>query len=142
MGECALKMANGDRITAYNLQFRGGPCDICGGDCFCKNDEDLLTRIMSGLKPIGTFPFTSKKNALNFKKEIEEKGLTTYMKKNKWNMWTIVATIVPDKNIEGIGTPREKAFRMEFINEEDTFVERGALYGYPRHLSEILDNIT
>ena len=49
----------------------------------------------------------------------------------------------PDTYIQKAnGTPRQKAFTQNFINEEGlTFVEIGALYGYPYYMSKELDEI-
>ncbi len=137
---CALKLALGDEITAYNLQFRCGPCDICGGDCLCLSDDLLIERLKTGLKPVGTFPRKTSKQAILLEERLNAEGLTTWLAKNKWGMYIVVACKHPDVTIPMIGTPRNRAFTMDFINENLSYVEIGALFGYPKNLSRELDN--
>jgi hypothetical protein len=76
-----------DEVTAYNLLFREGTCDICGGKCFCILDNhDLVERLMSGLKRVGTFAFTTYEIASQFNNELQNIGLTTFMGQNRWTM--------------------------------------------------------
>jgi hypothetical protein len=137
----ALILANGDEKTAKNLMFRCGPCDICGGDCLCGSDFELIKLLVSGDKPIGSFAYQSLNEALKCSEILERKGISTWRGINKWNMYIVVASKNPDTYIEKAnGTPREKAYTQNFINEEDlTFVEIGALYGYPYYMSKELD---
>lgn len=139
----ALILANGDEKTAKNLMFRCGPCDICNSDCLCGDDFDLIERVDSGDKPVATFAFQTLNEAITCSKILERKGISTWRGINKWNMYIVVASKNPDTYIEKAnGTPRQKAFTQNFINEEGlTFVEIGALYGYPYHMSKELDEI-
>ena len=64
------------------------------------------------------------------KKVMEEKGLTCWSGRNKWGMYIIVASLHPDKPVADVGTPRHMAFTQDFIDERNSFYERGLFYGY------------
>ena len=53
---------------AENLLFRCGPCDICGGACFCRPNDELVERLLTGLKPVGTFCYGRKVWAIEMQK--------------------------------------------------------------------------
>ena len=116
--------------NAANFVFRLGPCDVCGGACFCRSDEELVSRLLTGLKPVGTFAYCTEEEMLLQRGEMERKGLTCWSGRNRWNMFEIVATLYPDVQVADIGTPRETAFTQEFIDEMVSFRVRGLLYGY------------
>lgn len=128
----ALELARRNSRTACNLMFRGGPCDICGGGCLSQgSDQQLAERVAQGLKPVGTFAFTTRRKAKEEAEDLKQNfGLTTKVAKNRWGMWVVVATRSPDEYPE--------AFTDSFLNETDDILTRGRLYGYPRHLSEAL----
>ena len=123
----------GDDERSFNLLFRGGPCDICGGCCLSAlSDRSLSERLLAGLKPAGTYARQSKWHAWALSHVLEERGLTTWRGKNRWGMHVVVATAEPDKPIpQAGGTPREVAFTQEFIDEALPFSVIGPLYGYP-----------
>ena len=87
--ELALKhaaMVVGE-ACAPNLLWRNGPCDVCGGDCFClATDSELMDRLQTGLKPVGTFAFRLKDHALACTRELEARGLAHWLGKNRWRM--------------------------------------------------------
>ena len=116
---------------AENLLFRCGPCDVCGGDCFCRTtDADLIDRLLTGLKPVGSFAYRRKSDALKLVQILSEKGLASWYGRNRWRMWVVLAALNPDTHVDGVGTPREVAFTQEFIDEELPFSVIGKLYGY------------
>ena len=116
---------------AHNLLWRNGPCDICGGDCLCQaTNEELMDRLQTGLKPVGTLAFRRKAAATACCKELEARGLAYWMAKNRWKMYVAVAALHPDKVIPGIGKPRDLAFTQQFIDERLPYEVTGALYGY------------
>ena len=129
---CALTLAGGNEILAYNLQFRCGPCNICGGSCLCLNDDLLIQRLLSGLKPVGSFARRELRHSALLEQQLNQLGLTTWgPTKNRWGMYMVVACKYPDVDIPLVGTPRNQAFTMNFINEYLTTEQTGALYGYP-----------
>jgi hypothetical protein len=116
---------------AQNLLFRCGPCDVCGGSCFClKSDADLAKRLLTGLKPVGTFAYRSVAEAIEAAAWLNSLGLSTWMGVNKWGADVVVAALNPDEVVAGVGTPREVAFTQAFIDEALPFSVIGALYGY------------
>jgi hypothetical protein len=128
----ALELAGGNPDTALNLMFRCGPCDVCGGDCLSTAaDEELVKRLLSGRKPVGTFACRQKREATRLAAELQGLGLATWIDKNRWQMYIVVATLDPVANAA--------AFAQAFIDERMPFVELGRLYGYPPHMSEELD---
>ena len=139
--QCALILAKNDQQTAYNLRFRGGPCNVCGGPCLCLGSQLLAARLVTGLKPVGSFPFNSEADAKDCSEVLKAKGLATWIGYSRWGMWIVLASKNPDHIIPGCGSPREMAFTRDFIDERLTFVQMGALYGYPGHMSETLDKI-
>ena len=120
-----------DEACAENLIFRCGPCDVCNGNCFCQTtDKDLILRLMTGLKPVGSFVRLRKCEAEALSQEFNTKGLTSWYGKNRWKMWIVVAALNPDMHVSGVGTPRQMAFTQEFIDEELSLDVIGKLYGY------------
>ena len=131
--QLALATGGGTRDQCINLLFRGGPCDICGGPCFATlSDKPLITRLLAGRKPVGTFARKNKWKTCALAKLLQNRGLATWKGKNKWGMYEVVACLHPDTFIpEAMGTPRGVAFSQAFIDEELPLAVRGALYGYP-----------
>jgi hypothetical protein len=128
----ALELARGDPEIAVNLMFRCGPCDVCGGDCLSTaTDEELVERVLSGKKPVGTFAFRLKRDAKELAADLKDRGLAVWMGRNRWRMWAVVASLDPVANAA--------AFTQAFIDERMSFVDMGKLYGYPTHMSEELD---
>jgi hypothetical protein len=128
----ALELAHGDPVTAGNLMFRCGPCDVCGGGCLSTaTDGELVEKLLSGQKPVGTFPFRLKREGKEFAAELREHGLATWMGQNRWKMWEVVATLDLVANAA--------AFTQAFIDERLSYVDIGRLYGYPAHMSAALD---
>lgn len=86
-----------DDERSFNLLFRGGPCDICGGSCLSTlSDRSLSKRLLAGLKPVGTYARRSKWHAWALSRVLEKHGLTTWRGKNKWGMHVVVASAMPD----------------------------------------------
>ena len=135
----ALLLSQGDPVSAYNLRFRCGPCDICGGTCLCLDDDRLKARLKTGYKPVGTFVGTSMDDAVRLAAALEAEGLATWLGVNRWRVHIVVASKHPDTVVPGAGTPRDRAFTQEFIDERLSFAELGALYGYPS-LCSLLTN--
>ena len=53
----ALAKGGASHQQIVNLMFRNGCCNICLGNCFCMlDDKRLSNRLLSGKKPVGTFP--------------------------------------------------------------------------------------
>jgi hypothetical protein len=128
----ALELARGDVDTALNLMFRCGPCDLCDGDCLSTaTDDELVKRLLSGRKPVGTFACRQKREATRLAAKLQTQGLAVWIGKNHWRVWEVVATLDPMVNAA--------AFTQEFIDERMPFVDLGRLYGYPPHTSEELD---
>ena len=71
--QCALILAKNDQQTAYNLRFRGGPCNVCGGPCLCLGSQLLAARLVTGLKPVGSFPFNSEADAKDCSEALKAK---------------------------------------------------------------------
>eukprot|EP00976_Prorocentrum_cordatum_P085191 1185965-Prorocentrum_minimum.AAC.1 len=121
------------QLLAKNFQFRNGPCDICGGPCFCLADDNMLVdRLVDPTfpKPVGCFVFTSRRDANLFQKTLNV-PLTTWQGRNRWGMYIVVATARPTATINGLnGTIAEVAFSQAFIDEKCTWKEMGLLYGY------------
>lgn len=133
--EHAMIIAKGNKIHAENFMFRCGPCDVCGGDCLCISDNnELEKRLLTGKKPVGSFPYESKEEALTEISRLKKIGIESWYGQNKWNMWIVVAALKPDEclylNGNSVGTPRELSFTYKFINEELPFPIIGLLYGY------------
>ncbi len=122
-----------DDARSFNLLFRGGPCDICGGGCLSTlSDRSLSERLLAGLKPVGTYARRSKWHAWALSRVLEKQGLATWRGKNRWGMHVVVASAEPDELISPAGgTPRVLAFTQEFIDEELPLSVIGPLYGYP-----------
>ena len=128
----ALQLANFDIDLAVNYLFRCGPCDICGGSCLADaTDDQLAQRLLTGRKPVGSFAFRRASAARRHARDMETLGLTTWTAKNKWNMWVVLAALRPDEVIGDLGSARQRAFNLQFINEEVPFEIMGAMYGYP-----------
>ena len=85
--QCALILAKNDQQTAYNLRFRGGPCNVCGGPCLCLGTQLLAARLLTGLKPVGSFPFNSEADAKDCSEALKAKGLATWIGYSRWGMW-------------------------------------------------------
>ena len=143
LSEHALILADGDKLSAYFLQFRGGPCNICGGPCLNLKDDNLLEDLLLyGGKPVGTFVVTEGENVQEKQKQLESIGLVTWAGETNPGEKLIVACSEPDKFIEAAGgTPRQVAFQQTFIDEQMSFTSIGALFGYPARLSEELDKM-
>lgn len=121
------------QLLSKNFQFRNGPCDVCGGPCFCLADDDMLIeRLVDPAfpKPVGCFVFKRRRDANLFQKTLNV-PLTTWQGKNRWGMYIVVATARPTAHISGInGTIADVAFSQAFIDEKCTWNEMGLLYGY------------
>jgi hypothetical protein len=131
--EHALILSNGNKETAINLMFRGGPCNICGGNCLsvlCGNSKLLISRILEKKKPVGSFGFRKKDDAINFAKYLNTLGISTYVNQNDYLIWVVVGTCME----EGL-----EALCDEFINETMPIIKMGYLYGYPFNLSLEID---
>ena len=116
---------------AENLMFRGGPCHLCRRACFClRSDEHLTKRLLKGLKPVGTFAERDVRDAQCEQDTLDDLGLTTWLGRNRWGCFIVVAALNPDDHIPGVGTPRDVAFSQDFIDELMPFDVIGALYGY------------
>jgi len=118
---------------AENIVFREGKCDVCKGECFCWDEEFLVTRLLTGLKPVGSFVFRTQEEATATKLALENKGLSVWLGKNQRGLWIGVASLEPDKvyNYKDQRiTPRNHAFTQRFIDEHDEWEIRGILYGY------------
>ena len=115
---------------APNFVFRGGPCDVCGGACLCRPDEELVERLLGGGKPVGTFAYRRKCEADRMRLSLEALGLACWSGRNRWKAHVLVAALRPDKPVGAWGTPREVAFAQKFIDERVSFVVAGAMYGY------------
>ena len=129
----------GSPECAENFIFRNGACNICGGDCFCASDDELVERLLTGLKPVGSFPFMKESEAKKYAAGLAARGLTTFIGKNKWEVWVVLAALHPGRDVGGIGTPRNVAFTQEFLDEGYTLEIIGKLYGYrrPNDLSQL-----
>ena len=117
----------GSHDECVNLLFRNGPCDLCGGSCMALlGDGRLLRRLLTGKKAVGTFCRRHRSAAKRLEKKLRFRGLSTFVGKNKWNVWVVVATLSPDVLLPRAGgSPREVAFTQEFFR-------RGApIFGYP-----------
>ena len=135
---------------AHNMRFRGGHPD------FCLPDEELIEAVLEGSKPVGTI--ARRKGSQRFRRSLEDCGLLiAQASKNRWGMVCYVFTtnelsikrfsdfadlavleqafglVVEDRAV------LEHAQSERFLNEEDMFVERGVLYGYPLWSSVLLD---
>ena len=122
-----------DDEQSFNLLFRGGPCNICGGRCFSiLTDHSLTKRLLDRLKPVGTYARRSKWHAWALSRLLENQGLTTWRGQNRWGMYIVVAAAKPDELVPlAGGTPRQLAFTQQFINEALPYPVIGALYAYP-----------
>jgi hypothetical protein len=115
---------------AANLIFRCGPCDICGGSCFCRPNDELVAALLSRSKPVGEVHSRHEDVAREFRSQLESLGLACWMGRNRWNMFVVVASAVPDVPLGKWGTPRQVAFTQAFIDEYTSWDETGVMYGY------------
>jgi len=115
---------------AANFVFRCGPCDVCGGACLCRPDDELIARAKTGLKPVSTFAFRSKRRAFSLEARLQQEGLACWTARNRWKMWIVVASARPDEPVGSLGSPREVAFTQEFIDERLPLRTIGAMHGY------------
>ena len=116
--------------NAANFVFRFGPCDVCGGACLCRPDEELVSRLLTGLKPVGTFIYCTEEEILLQRGEMDRKGLTCWSGINRCGMFEIVASLRLDVQVADLGTPWETAFRQVFIVKAASFRVRDLLYRY------------
>lgn len=111
---------------AMCLSFRCGVCNICGGDCLCGPDQDLLDCFRMGIKPVATFVGTW---LLEDIKTVPGAMWKTVV--NKWGVTMVIAT--KDEKMAQI------AFTPRFYNDEMTNMDEvSRLYGYPT-LDEVDD---
>lgn len=127
---------NADKIKAYNLLFRGGPCNYCRGNCFSLLDDyDLIKRLQSNKKLVGTF-ISTKEQVAEKASILETKyNLHCWIGHNTYDVYVIVATNNPDLKING-KTVAELSFCQDFIDENWHKYESmdiiSALYSYPK----------
>ena len=120
------RVLGGER-NSFNLLFRGGPCEVCGGRCFSRlTDGRWIERPLSGRKPVGTFARRNHWQAWALDRLLQHRGLNTWRCTNRWGMHVAVACL-PDSMMAG-GRVRDLAFRCAFV--DDPLCVRG-LYGYP-----------
>lgn len=100
-----------------------------------RSDGDLARRLLTWLKPVGTFVRRNTVETLGAEMRLQGMGLTTWTGRNRWGMHIIVASLEPDNVVAGAGAPREVAFTKAFIDERLPMRMIGALYGY-RHAQE------
>ena len=126
------QLAYGNPVHAENYRFRGGPCDVCGGNCLCSTDSELIARLLTGLKPVGYFACHTQTEANELCLYLEgEYDLRTWSGRNRWGMFMVVASLSPETTIIGVGTPQAVAMTQAFIDElVDVRVQR-EMYGYP-----------
>jgi hypothetical protein len=131
---------------AHNLRFRGGIPE------FCLEYDELIDRVASREKPVGTIPSRDKDPRLMEK--LEARGLlVAQSQRNRWGRFVYVFTtkevaqkrfsdfinLVVLKKKFGVEikdkTIIEHARSKSFLNEEDCMIERGVVFGYPLWLS-------
>lgn len=126
----------------YNLRFRGGHQD------YCLSERKLISRVVKGLKPLGTIA----RHDLDHELEcfLRQRNLTILMagKRNIWGMHMYIFAKNPELrlgelcdlnaicNVCGIHIADQSIEKYvtktdDFLNEYDTFVGRGIVYGYP-----------
>ena len=114
------------QLLAKNFQFRNGPCDICGGPCFCLADDNMLVdRLVDPTfpKPVGCFVFTSRRDANLFQKTLNV-PLTTWQGRNRWGMYIVVATARPTATINGLnGTIDSRSSLLSSIHRREVYLE-------------------
>ena len=117
-------------VHAPNYVFRCGPCDICEGSCLCRPGNELVNCLLTGQKPLGTFVYRSARQCRQMALKLQSKGLTCWTGRNRWRMHIVVASLHPDTDIAGLGTPRQLAMTQAFIDEEVSMEVAGAMFGY------------
>jgi hypothetical protein len=115
---------------AENFTFRCGPCNACQGACFCRGDDELTARLLTGQKPVGSFAYRRKKGAKDEAETLRSRGLSTWTGKNRWGMYCVVAALYPNRRVAETGTPRDVAFTQDLIDELYTLDVIGKMYGY------------
>lgn len=115
---------------AANLLFRCGPCDVCGGNCLCRSDAELEAAVAAGSKPVGTFCYRSEAAAMRDRARLEARGLACWSGRNRWGVFEVVASAVPDVPLGEWGTPRQVAFTQAFVDERTGWDETGVMFGY------------
>jgi len=92
---------------------------------------ELARRLLTGLKPVGTFVRRDTDKTLGVEMWLQGMGLTIWTGRNRWGMHITVASLEPD-NVAGVGAPCEVALTQTFIDKRLPMHMIGALYGY-RH---------
>ncbi len=137
---------------AYNMRFRGGHRD------FCLSNEELIERVASGEKPVGEIPSLRLDTCLA--EGLCANGLVVaQIQANRWKMVCYIflaketavkrlSDYVDLQELERVSAVKlkdkgilEHARSDEFLNEHDTLLERGILYGYPLWSSVALERL-
>ena len=128
----ATQLAQEEGVKAENLMFRCGPCDICGGDCLCQDDELLLVQTYDERKPLASFTFQCFSEMKSYEFDLKALEFTTWCGRNKMGMFIVLATMQPDRVlVHHDASVRELAFNYDFINELGSVDEMRDVYGYP-----------
>jgi hypothetical protein len=93
---------------------------------------DLARRLLTGIKPVGTFVRRNIIETLGVEMWLQGMVLITWTGRNQWGMHIIVACLEPDNVVADLGALRKVAFIQTFIDERLPMHMNGAFYGY-RH---------
>jgi hypothetical protein len=128
---------------ARNIRFRGGDKHFCFGD------DELIARVLSGEKPYGSIGRRHRDDSL--RNALSDAGLVVVNDgvRNEWGflVYGFVSVSTATKRFSdfvdlnavkvvcGVELQdkalQEHARSDDFINEDDTMIERGIMYGYP-----------
>ena len=128
---------------AYNFRFRGGSRYHCLGD------DELIDRVASGLKPVGGIP--TRNPSKKMRSKILDAGLELIVDgvQNRWGMYVYFFARHDNANkmfsdfinlaaVEEITGKKLNNCRIRdhvvdpaFLNETDSILARGIVYGYP-----------
>ena len=153
---CCLRGAFCCPRCARNLAFRGGSVATS-----LMEDEDLLSRVATGLKPVGLVILGSALSDARKPLRIPPDAIELVRRRTKWGLWVSVVACASQSRLllrdlvdpDAVarvapwlapGFPADArvhdlAVRHTFTDEELDFVVLGALYGYPLWSSVALE---
>ncbi len=144
LGSCCMKGLPLCAKCMTNIRFRGG------GEAYCEPERELVKCVLSGVKPVGTMALRHPSTKLSG--GLRKLGLEVLVDgtANRWGMHEYAFALPATGNrllrsfanldavervcgvrVDGTRTVREHVQSRAFLDETDTFIERGIVYGYP-----------